>query len=241
MTLRNIHAIPAAQDLQPAEALPRLRAVTNSPAREYAARPGQVERLPDALAACILAEKRWATVTRDQISLQINKRRYVYFSPDSVTIRATSEDRQVPVFFNRYDLSVIHVFTADGAYVETLAQKGKAEFFSTRPEAGRALADSRRVQDAKLDRLQVVHETDTHEAVARARHNADQVSKVIQTMPAAAPEAQPGTPSRFPRAERVVTALTTAAAATAARKADVRRAVQAHRRRQLQPAGATDE
>lgn len=179
--LRNIHfSAPTAPD----QGLPREREVTNSPAREYEQRSGAVERISDELAATILCAKRMATVTRGEIKLEINKRKYKFFHSDSITLRGYTGETRVPVVFNRLENPplYIHVMTRDGVYVETLPRKGLASFFSS-DTSGRELAAIRRYYAHVQGRLQHVHESDSERAMEDARHNKDAITKGVYDLP----------------------------------------------------------
>jgi hypothetical protein len=208
--LKNIHVAPRIDLDQAPENLPRLRQLKNDPQREYASRPGQVQRLPDEMAAIILCAQRWATVARDEIRLEIDGQKRRYFHPDSLTIRGTGDERRVLVCYNRHDPSVIHVLKEDGEYVETIPEKGKAEFFD-QSAAARELAASRHHQARVADRMQVLHQADTQRAVQDARHNGAELAKVVRTMPLE-PSYAEGTEaagSRLPRADRLAKAFAT--------------------------------
>lgn len=199
---RNIHfaqGAAAASDggqsrSESAATLPRLRFVKNSPTREYAARAGEVERLPDALAAIILSEKQFLTVTRSGLQMKRDGKAYKYWSENSAICNDASFDgRRVVCVFNRNDLSRVHVMTDDGCYIETLPQKGRAEFFD-QENAGRELARHRRAEENAMRRMEQVHGADTIRAATQARENAEQMRTVVTTMP------RRGAPAKAPRA-----------------------------------------
>lgn len=195
---RNIHfsAAAAAPDASQAAPLPRLRFVKNSPSREYAARPGAVERLPDALAAIILSEKQFLTVSRSGLQMKRDGKAYKYWSENSAICNDAAYDgKRVVCVFNRNDLSRVHVMTDDGCYIETLPLKGRAEFFDE-ATAGRELAKHRRAQDNAMRRMQEVHGADTVKAVTEARENAGAMRTVVTTMPRKTETAAPGTGRR---------------------------------------------
>lgn len=179
--LRNVHF---SAPTEPDHGLPRERMVTNSPAREYERRPGAVERIPDELAAIILCSKRMATVKRGEVKLEINKRKYKFFHPDSITLRGYTGETRVPVVFNRLENPplFIHVMTRDGVYVETLPRKGLAQFFSP-GSSGRELAAIRRYYSHVEGRLQHIHESDSEQAMEDARHNKDAITKGVYDLP----------------------------------------------------------
>lgn len=194
-TLRNAHFAThgaATHGAAAPKTLPRERVVTNDPAREYAQRRGAVERISDELAACIMCAKRMATVSRGQIDLQIGRRNYKFFAPDSITLRGCTGETKVVVVFNRLENPprYIHVMTRDGVYVETLPRKGLARHFDP-SSAGNEFAAARRFQSHIARRLQDLHEPDSERAVEAARDNRDAIAKAVYQLPLKPDDAPP--------------------------------------------------
>lgn len=211
LPFRNIHFTARASSEQveaAADATPRrTRRVTNSPEREYAARAGAVERMPDALAAIILSEKQLLTVGRNGLQMSRDGRKYKYWSEDSVICRDESLDgKKVVCVFNRNDLSRVHVLTNDGEYIETLPMKGTQEFFDTE-NAGRELAKHKREQVRLMDRMNDLHGADTVKAVLTARANTEAMRTVVTTMPQRGAEVKPTRAETGARAQQVADAL----------------------------------
>lgn len=222
-----------------ADALPRLRTVTNSPAQEYRERPGQVETLPDALAALFLAKKVELTVSRQCVSFKMDGETFKYFHPDSLTIRNAlpeHEGRAIGVV-NRMDTSRLHVMTADGRYVETLPLKGKAGFFQPSDQ----LQQARHALGHAEQRLEALHGKTTRELADAAAQNSSQLKVLVATLPAdgvtATPGAAPG------RAAVVAEAMNRAAADRTRARTVTKADISDYRRRQAakayeQPVGA---
>jgi hypothetical protein len=201
--LCNPHFVQSTEAESPA--MPRLREVTNSPEMEYAARPGEVERLADSMAALILFRKRFAEVGREEIKFTENKQLYKFFSPDSITCGLPSGTK-VHIVFNRHDMTCVHVMTKEGRYVETLPAKSSAEILNPE-DASRELAAHGRMAARTLDRVRVLHESDTLAAVMRARQNEEDIQRVVATLPAEADPAAGAPASSFPEADRLAEAV----------------------------------
>ena len=189
--LRNIH-VPRGtlsdssdrsdlSDSPRASALPstgRLRRVQNDPAREFAARAGATEPLPDSIIALILHRQCREQVTRNGIRITIDGASHDFWSDNSLTI-ATRQGQKVLVTYNRHNLDLIHVLSDDGAYVESIPRKGEAHWFD--PEsATRELTKHKRAQQQTIDRLQHLHAPDAQAALQQARHNTAQIKRVVQ-------------------------------------------------------------
>jgi len=201
---RNIHlaALAAEPDAPRAETraqetAPRLRAVTNDPAREYAQRPGEVERLPDNVAALILCKVGRALVERHQIKVKLEKRELVFSSPHSVVITEKNGTGQRVLWaLNRRAPELLHLLNEDGSYIETLPLKGEAQWFGDDEASQKAMAAAKSHMARDMARLAYLHQPDTAAAAAAAQHNAAEVARLVQTFPAADATA----PSRVPAA-----------------------------------------
>ena len=225
--LRNIHfSKPVASPV----AMPRERKVTNDPAREYAQRPGEVERLPDDLAACILSAKRMATVKRNQIIIEVDGEDYKFFHPDSITLRGFTGETRVPVVFDNHDLSCIHILTRDGEYVETLPRKGEAAFFDE--AAGRReLAATRALISHVESRIEDIHKPDSRRAVESARHNLETIRNSLHTLPLK--DAPTRTAPATEQTSRLAGAIDQAARAREARAGDLKQHLESRRARRV--------
>ncbi|HEX4084346.1 MAG TPA: hypothetical protein VHY22_05510 [Chthoniobacteraceae bacterium] len=208
--MRNIHFTPdlsADNTAQPSQEahprLPRLRERTNDPLTEYRQRPGQVERLPDSVAALILCHKGRSVVERSQIKVTMEKKDYVFASADSLMIHAKNgTGEKVTWVMNRQNPDALHLLSDSGEYIETVPLKGQVAWFDTSDAAKRELADRRRAIARDKERLQELHIEDTARAVADARHNAGQVHHLVATFPAASNPA-----ASAPRADRAAAAM----------------------------------
>src|SRR5437868_8947256 len=91
IALRNIHVAESDQReaTKPTDtpSLARRRVLTNDPAREYAQRPGEVQRLPDSVAALILCKKGCSKVSQNGIRVEgVAPKALNFWSEHSVTI-----------------------------------------------------------------------------------------------------------------------------------------------------------
>lgn len=192
MHFTNIHVAPAAdsQLSTTGPQLPRLRTLTNDPAREYAQRPGEVERLPDSVAALILCKKGFSQVTRNGISVEgITRKPLKFWHEDSVTIQEKAgSNEKVLWVLNRLQPDVIHILTSAGAYVETIPLDEKAEWFEP---TMKVLAAKRRSQQRSIDRLRELHAPDTEEAIAAATANDTAMKSAVHIFPHDDHKAQP--------------------------------------------------
>jgi hypothetical protein len=183
--MRNIHFTPSV-DPEPVEApcLPRLREKTNDPLTEYSQRPGQVERLPDSVAAIILCKSGASVVRRHEISVTLNKTEYIFKSADSLVLRAKNGTEEKVVWLvNRMRPDVLHLLTNDGRYIESIPLKGEARWFSSDPESQRVLTDAKRSIGHDLAGMKELHGIDTAKAVEDARYNASQIHTLTRTFP----------------------------------------------------------
>jgi len=191
MTPRNIHfttdEISAEESNSPEgskqakPALPRLRSVTNDPLREYAARPGVVRPLPDAVAALILSRKGKCIVENHQIVASVGGVERVYSSRDSVVI-AELNGTKIPVYWliNRRKPDCLHLVSKNGEYLETLPLKADGQWFSNDAVSQEAMAAavSHRKRDAR--RLAELHAPDAAAALAREQHNAGEIERKVR-------------------------------------------------------------
>jgi hypothetical protein len=204
--MRNIHFQPLV-DPEPVEgsSLPRLREKTNDPLTEYGQRPGQVERLPDSVAAIILCKSGASVVRRHEISVTLNKTEYIFKSADSLVLRAKNgTDEKVVWLVNRMRPDVLHLLTNDGRYIESVPLKGEAQWFSNDDESQRALSDAKRSIGHDLADMKELHGIDTAKAVEDARYNAGSIHTLTRTFPTTdTPEAK----ACAPRADDVMASV----------------------------------
>lgn len=187
MSFRNIH-VQAAQPLpapKPTDAIaPKLRFVTNDPAREYAERPGTVERLSDAAAALILSKQGFSKVGRNGIRIDgLAAKPLTYWSENSVTI-ATKAGTNEKVLWtvNRQQPDVLHILTRDGEYVESIPLEGKVPWFDPAATA-EILGAKKRANNRRIERVRDLHQPDTEAAIEAETINGAQIAGVVQTFP----------------------------------------------------------
>ncbi|EDY16714.1 hypothetical protein CfE428DRAFT_5827 [Chthoniobacter flavus Ellin428] len=216
MIARSIHPIPempaddegSLGDHSLPEVASRTRRVTNDPAREYAQRQGEVERLPDAVAALILCKKGWAKVERHQIKITLDGEELVFASRDSMVIaEKNGTGERVLWAVNRRAPELLHVLTKDGAYVESIPRKGEAQWFSHDAESRAAYADAQAQIQRDARRLRDLHTEDSAEAVRAAQANAATTERLVNTFPAPEAERSPSREGRFPEGERMAAAM----------------------------------
>ena len=187
--MRNIHFKPAISDdntAQPSQEaqMCRLREKTNDPLTEYGQRPGQVERLPDSVAAIILCKSGASVVRRHEISVTLHKKEYIFKSADSLVLRAKNgTDEKVVWLVNRMRPDVLHLLTNDGRYIESIPLKGEAQWFSNDDESQRALTDAKRSIGHDLADMKELHGIDTAKAVEDARYNSAQIHTITRSFP----------------------------------------------------------
>lgn len=221
MTARNIHIAAAETEdaamTRPERLLPRLRERTNDPAREYASRPGTVRPLPDSVAALILCKTGRRVVERHQIIAAVDGVERAYSSPDSIIIaELNGTGKKVLWVGNRRKPDCIHLLSDRGDYLETLPLKGEATWFSQDEASQAALAAAAAHRRREMQRLQMLHESDTAEAAAREAHNRAEieaeVQRIVHTFPRAsaeaarADEAAESAAPRFGKAHRICAA-----------------------------------
>jgi hypothetical protein len=184
MTATNIHIQPIASS--PDHQLPRLRRVTNDPAREYAQRPGEVERLPDAIAALILCKKGFSKVGRNGIKVEgITPKPLNFWHEDSVTIQEKAgTNEKVLWVLNRLNPDVIHILKPSGEYVESIPLEGKVPWFDE-AATRKVLGAKRRSQNRTIERLRLLHAPESEAAAADAVANDTAMKSAVHTLPAA--------------------------------------------------------
>ncbi len=168
----------------------RTRFVTNSPAEEYAARPGQVVTLSNDIAALLMHATRKETPTLNGITVTIDGIRSTYWHPESIVCSEIGIARmpQIVAAWNRLDPTLIHVLSLSGKYIETLPLKATADVLGRSEDDSQAIAASRRAINRATDHLRKVHRPDIEEAVQRNLENAAAINRAVTTLPASLPE-----------------------------------------------------
>lgn len=187
------------------ESMPRLRKVTNSPAREYAARPGVVDSLPDSVAALICSFKGRAEVQRNGIKVErkeLSDTPIFYWHEDSRTCLGM-QGQKVFYVLNPNTLDCVHVMDAQGRYIETVPRKGLPRILDY-DAAKKEIAKHRRYMSRQETRLQELHGEDTKEILQRHRDNTEEMMRATTILPASA-DAQEATQSeaRTPTGDRI--------------------------------------
>ncbi len=197
MDFRNIHfaapAVPVEEPPAPtaetvAQALPekmRLRKVSVSPAEEYAARPGQVAPISDALAAMILSLNGRIEVTAKGAKIdrkELGGVRY-YHHPDSIICNDLSRrERKWFYVVNRLAADRCHILDETGRYIETLPEKFEPGVLNQHEQATELARQKRQIARV-ASHLQRLHGKETQQAIEDARHNADTMTRYVQTLP----------------------------------------------------------
>jgi hypothetical protein len=185
-TFRNVHlkaTTPA--PARPADQIaPKLRFVTNDPAREYSQRPGEVEPLPDAVAALILSKQGFSKVSRNGIRIEgLAPKPLTFWCENSQTIiEKAGTNEKVLWTINRQRPEVLHILTLDGEYVESIPLDGKVPWFDAAATA-QQLGAKRRANQRRMDRVADLHAPDSEAALERETHNGAQIAGVVQTFP----------------------------------------------------------
>jgi hypothetical protein len=176
----NVHLQPPAATADAPDQtarLPRLRFLTNDPAREYAQRPGEVERLPDSVAAMILCKQGFSIVGRNGIKVEgLTRKPLVYWSEHSITIREKAGTGEKVLWtVNRHNPEILHILSLDGEYVESIPLDGKVPWFD-HEVTNEVLGAKRRVLSRSMERVNLLHAPDTQKEIERTTHNAEVVS-----------------------------------------------------------------
>jgi hypothetical protein len=179
----NIHIQPSVESATSAVSLPRLRSVTNDPAREYAQRPGEVEKLPDSIAAMILSKKGFSKVSRNGIRVEgITSKPLNFWCEQSVTIaEKAGTNEKVFWVLNRLNPDVIHILKPSGEYVESIPLDEKAEWFNQ--DHLKILGAKRRSQQRSIDRVASLHAPDSEAAADAATANDAAMKSIVHTFP----------------------------------------------------------
>lgn len=182
----NIHVAPAAPaaELDQTSRLPRLRSLTNDPSREYAQRPGEVERLPDSIAALILCKKGFSKVQRNGIVVEgISRKPLKFWCEHSVTIATKAGTNEKVLWtLNRLQPDLLHILTPAGAYVETIPLDGKVPWFDAEATQ-KVLGAKRRSQNRIIERVQQLHAPDSEDAAEAATANEAEMKSAVHTFP----------------------------------------------------------
>ena len=183
----------------------RVRTVTVSPHEEYLLREGRTQRISDSLAALILCRKGRVEVTSRGVTIDradIGGKRS-YFHEDSICINDLSKRSQKMFYvINALAPDVIHLLDHTGRYIESLPEKVKPGALDKD-----ALVAEARKNAAVIGRVtahvQRIHGKDTEEARETLRHNAGEMLRVTQVLPAPAPAREQKAPAQSDLGNRV--------------------------------------
>ncbi len=197
MDFTNPHFAPCGTHAEPAQTpcttsadtppatLPRLRKVTNSPAREFASRPGNVEPLPDSVTALILSFKGRAKVQRNGIKIhrkEISEEPIFFWHEDSLTCLG-KQGETVLYVLNPQTPDCIHIMDTAGRYIETVPRKGRPAILD-HDAAAKEIAAHRRYMTNQQTRLQQLHGEDTAQILQRHRDNSEEMTRATNIHPA---------------------------------------------------------
>lgn len=163
----------------------KLRTVSVSPAEEYALRAGEVQTIPDSLAALILSRS-----GRVEINLKgvvVDRKdlggRCTYWHPDSrVCSDLSFRSRKVFYVLNIHRPEVVHLLDEAGTYLESLPIKERPAVLDNEAQTAEARKNHRAIARAAAH-LQRLHADDTRDALDALRHNAEATRRVVQTLP----------------------------------------------------------
>lgn len=194
---------PRVSDLDlPAQRL-RTRIITVSPAEEYALRPGKVRPITDAFAAMILSYQGRAEVTAKGLVVdrkELGARR-TYHHPDSIICNdLSSRERKWFYVLNRQNPDRVHILSDQGEYIETLPLAFMPQVLNREEQAAVAAAHKRQIRRVSRH-LQELQSDATAQAIEDLRHNAEHMTRYVQTFDAPAgadrhqaPEPAPDSP-----------------------------------------------
>lgn len=190
--------------------MPRLREVTNSPAQEYATRPGTVTPLPDNVAALICSFKGRAKVQRNGIKIErkeLSTQPIFYWHEDSLTC-LSKQGEHVLYVLNPNTLDCIHIMDAKGRYIETVVRKNCPDILDAEAQS-KEIAKHRAYLTRQQNRLQELHGEDTEEILKRHRENTEEMTRATNLHPA--PEENPPQQqdAAAPTADRIINRGTT--------------------------------
>lgn len=202
MELRNIHfqtarfieEVPQTSSAPEAEVKLRLRKVKLSPAEEFAQRSGNPRPISMSLAALILSKTGKAEVKPKGVLVdRTDIGRGYFWHPDSRLCNDLSLRNQKIIYvYTALQPNLIHCLDAQGRYLETLPRYENVDLFDAEASQ-KAHADKQRQINRVAEHMQRIHQPETDAALAAASHNAMEMQRVVQVMPApvATPDAAP--------------------------------------------------
>lgn len=202
--MRNIH-FNNTETAEKPEVEPRynIREVQLSPAEEYRHRPGHTEPISDALAACILHRKGFATATRKGVI--VNQKavggRVRFWHPESIVcnqMTGEKSDYRVAYVYNGHDPDVIHLLNPNtGAYIESLPAVDKIDVLDA-AAAKKKISEHNRVVARAASRLQQLQGDESRQALERAACNGETAQRAVVAMQAMGVETSEASKKRTP-------------------------------------------
>ncbi len=209
MELTNIHFQSAIADAEP-EACPapeeirlRLRKVKLSPAEEYTQRPGNPRPIPMSLAAMILSKTGKAEVKPKGVLVDRTDigRAYFWHADSRLCNDLSHRNRKVIYVYTALQPDLIHCLDEKGRYIETLPRATQVDAFDVEGSQAAHAAKARQISRV-AEHMQRIHQPDSDAALAAASHNAMEMQRVVQAMPA--PVATPNVaPAPSPLGDRI--------------------------------------
>jgi hypothetical protein len=171
-----------------------------SPNQEFELRHqiSKVEKLPNDLAAVMMKEIRTVEVQKNGIKFDFQGESYLYWHPDSTTCDPANLGKKVTFVFDRDSMEVIYILDR-GAYVETIPQKNKVQWFSKETEV--EIATHQRVISHVHTQIKKAHGKDTEALYSRIKSNAEKIQTVHTMTPLVEPS---DATSRFPKADSII-------------------------------------
>jgi len=144
-----------------------------------------VERLPDSVAALILCKTGFSKVGRNGISVEgVTAKPLKFWSENSVTIaEKAGTNEKVLWALNRLQPDLLHILGSDGKYIETIPLDGKVPWFDE-AATKEVLGAKRRSQNRTIERVRLLHASDSEAAAEAATANDAAMKSVVHTFPA---------------------------------------------------------
>jgi hypothetical protein len=173
----------------------RTRRVSVSPIEEYHLRPGKVRPIPDAFAAIILSFNGRAEVTAKGVTIdrkELGGRITFHHEASLVCNDLSCREKKWFYVLNRMKPDRLHLLGEDGTYIETLPRITMPAVLDNAAQAAVAAAHKRQIR-LVATRLQDLQSEETEAAIDHLRHNAETMTRYVQTFDAPAPASSPST------------------------------------------------
>jgi len=172
----------------------KTRHVTLSPAEEFTMREGESEMLPDYFAAILCSEHFYGRAKVDSHGVLISKKELVgdanakegirYHDPDSIVCNQVGSGviKKYIYSYNPEKPDMIHLLEeGTWKYIESLPAVEKPGFFDKKA-LGKAMSGKMRQIGRVTDKLQRVHQADSHKALDDATMNLLEMDRVAETL-----------------------------------------------------------